>query len=594
MFHIIHRFRFSLILCAIAVIGTGPGCRSVSLSVSDGIASDGALPHGPMPRELCKVTLPPYVIEPPDILVIEGIHMVPRPEYGLRTGDVISIRAQETVSDSPYRLRKGDLLGIDAYETIGETDNRLRKGDFLLIQVQGTLPGAPIAGPASIESDGTVNLDTIRFVAGTGPAGEARERQVNLDALYGSVALAGRTREESQTAIEEHLKAKLRQPVVAVFVLKRAPPMGFSSEFLVEPDGTVNLDSRLGAQAPVAVDAAGRPIRHETRHGSLQLAGRTKDEARQAIEKHVKTVLPNPRVTVTVLRMAGPEQISGAFRVEPEGTVNLDAPINAQAEAMAAVAGLAVGEERLLNVVTRYGSVPVAGRTREQAQKLIAEHLQTILPQPQVAVSVLQMAGLQQIAGQHLVTPDGTVTLGTFGSVSVVGRTLAEAKWVIENHLSRELEQPEVAVDVYAYNSKVYYVVFQGGGTGDAIYKFPITGNETVLDAMTGIGGFEYVSSQRMWIARPTLDGGNVQILPVDWEAITAQGAVATNYQLMPGDRVFIAENTVIALDTGLAQLLAPVERVMGFSTLTVSTLSRFSGNVLQGGGMRGFFGGGQ
>jgi len=193
-----------------------------------------------------------------------------------------------------------------------------------------------------------------------------------------------------------------------------------------------------------------------------------------------------------------------------------------------------------------------------------------------------------------LVTPDGTVTLGTFGSVSVVGRTLAEAKWVIENHLSRELEQPEVAVDVFAYNSKVYYVVFQGGGAGDAIYKFPITGNETVLDAMTGIGGFEYVSSQRMWIARPTLDGDNVQILPVDWEAITAQGAVATNYQLMPGDRVFIAENKMIGFDTGLAQLMAPAERIMGFSTLTVSTLSRFSGNVLQGGGMRGFFGGGQ
>ncbi len=183
--------------------------------------------------------------------------------------------------------------------------------------------------------------------------------------------------------------------------------------------------------------------------------------------------------------------------------------------------------------------------------------------------------------------------MGTFGSVSVVGKTLAEAKWAIESHLSRELEQPEVAVDVFAYNSKVYYVVFQGAGTGDAIYKFPITGNETVLDAMTGIGGFEYVSSQRMWIARPTPDGGNVQILPVDWEAITAQGAVATNYQLMPGDRVFIAENQMIAFDTGLAQLLAPFERVMGFSTLGVNTVTRFSGKVLTGGGMAGFWGGG-
>ena len=81
------------------------------------------------------------------------------------------------------------------------------------------------------------------------------------------------------------------------------------------------------------------------------------------------------------------------------------------------------------------------------------------------------------------------MTLGTYGGVPVVGKTLAEAKQAIESHLSRYLENPEVAVDVFAYNSKVYYVVFQGAGTGDAIYKFPITGNDTVLDALSGIGG---------------------------------------------------------------------------------------------------------
>jgi hypothetical protein len=38
---------------------------------------------------------------------------------------------------------------------------------------------------------------------------------------------------------------------------------------------------------------------------------------------------------------------------------------------------------------------------------------------------------------------------------------------------------------------------------------------------------------------------------------------------------------------------MAPWERVFGFSLLGVQTVSRFSGNVLQGGGLRGFFGGG-
>lgn len=592
MFRFIRSFRCHVAWAALAAILTGAGCQSLSHGVPAGAVSEATLPHGPMPCELSKVSLPPYVIEPPDILVIEGLHIVPRPEYGLRTGDVISIRAQETVSDSPYRLRKGDVLAIDAYETVGDTDYRMRKGDFLLLQVQGTLPGAPITGPATVESDGTVNLDSIRFAAPAGSAEQAPNGGVSLDTLYGSVPIAGRNREEVQAAITAHLQAKLRQPVVAVFILKKAPPQGFASEFLVEADGTVNLDARLGTQVPGTFDAAGRPLDAAPRYGVLQLAGRTREEACRAIEEHLGAALPKPRVTVSVLRMAAPERIAGAFRVEPEGTVNLDAPLNAQAEALAAVSGVSAGEEQLLNSVTRYGSVAVAGRTREQAQRLIAEQLQEALPQPQVAVSVLQMVGLQQIAGQHLVTPDGTVTLGTFGSVPVVGQTLAEAKWAIESHLARDLEQPEVAVDVFAYNSKVYYVVFQGAGTGDAVYRFPITGNETVLDAMTGIGGFEYVSSQRMWIARPTPDGGNVQILPVDWEAITAQGAVATNYQLMPGDRVFIAEDKMIALDTGLAKMLAPVERVMGFSMLGAQTVSRFSGNVLSGGGLRGFFGG--
>jgi hypothetical protein len=34
------------------------------------------------------------------------------------------------------------------------------------------------------------------------------------------------------------------------------------------------------------------------------------------------------------------------------------------------------------------------------------------------------------------------------------------------------------------------------------------------------------------------------------------------------------------------------MERVVGFSPLGANTVSRFSGNVQSGGGMRGFFGG--
>jgi polysaccharide export outer membrane protein len=231
------------------------------------------------------------------------------------------------------------------------------------------------------------------------------------------------------------------------------------------------------------------------------------------------------------------------------------------------------------------GSVNVAGLTVEQAEQAIALHLRTYLRNAIVSVTLADVAVKQQIAGQHLVAPDGTVTLGAYGSVPVVGMTIAQAKAAIEQYLSQYLESPEISLDVFAYNSKVYYIVTQGAGLGDGVYRFPITGNETVLDAISQINGLQQVSSKRIWIARPSNDPSKVQTLPVKWEEITAQATACTNYQLMPGDRVFIAEDKLIALDTGLAKIITPMERVMGFSLLGVGTVTRFSGPVLKGGG---------
>ena len=40
--------------------------------------------HTPVGRELEKVSLPPYVIEPPDILTIEALRVVPKAPYRIR------------------------------------------------------------------------------------------------------------------------------------------------------------------------------------------------------------------------------------------------------------------------------------------------------------------------------------------------------------------------------------------------------------------------------------------------------------------------------------------------------------------------------
>lgn len=254
--------------------------------------------------------------------------------------------------------------------------------------------------------------------------------------------------------------------------------------------------------------------------------------------------------------------IAGAYPIEPGGVVNLGPP---------------------------YGLVKVSGLTVPEAEAALDQHLRNHLRDAVVSVSLAELGASQLVSGQYLVGPDGTITLGSYGSVCVVGMTLDQATQAIEEHLSRELEDPQVSVNVFAYNSLVYYVILQGAGLGDGVYRFPITGNETVLDAIAQINGLDQVSSKRIWIARPTNRLGEVQILPVDWFAITEQAATNSNYQILPGDRVFIAEDKMVAFDTRLAKLLAPFERVMGFSLLGVGTVTRFSGPVLRGGGNPGF-----
>jgi polysaccharide export outer membrane protein len=255
---------------------------------------------------------------------------------------------------------------------------------------------------------------------------------------------------------------------------------------------------------------------------------------------------------VVLIRVEGefPEQpIDDAYSVDADGSVNLG---------------------------PTYGRVKIVGLTIEESEDAIQDHLTKTLTDVVVSVSLVASSGAQQITGQHLVGPDGRVNLGTYGAVYVAGATLEQARAAIEEQLSLKLEEPEVFVDVLAYNSKVYYIVTQGGGAGDNVNRFPVTGNETVLDAVSNVQGLSQFSSKRMWIARPAPNGvGCEQILPVNWDEITQGASTATNYQMMPGDRLFIAEDRLIAFNSTVTKLLSPFERIFGFVSLGTSMANR-------------------
>jgi protein involved in polysaccharide export with SLBB domain len=206
--------------------------------------------------------------------------------------------------------------------------------------------------------------------------------------------------------------------------------------------------------------------------------------------------------------------------------------------------------------------------------------LSQYIDNPIVSVSLASASGAQQISGEHLVGPDGRINLSTYGQVYVAGLTLEQAREVIQKHLEDYLEDPQVAVDIFAYNSKTYYVITQGAGQGDDVAQFPITGNETVLDAIAHLGGISQLSSQKIFIARPAPNGvGCEQILPVNWAEISRGGSTATNYQLMPRDRLYICEDPYQRFTSIVFKYTQPFERMFGFvsvGTAMANQIKRF------------------
>ncbi|MFI5459358.1 MAG: polysaccharide biosynthesis/export family protein, partial [Isosphaerales bacterium] len=209
-------------------------------------------------------------------------------------------------------------------------------------------------------------------------------------------------------------------------------------------------------------------------------------------------------------------------------------------------------------------------------------------------VEVLEALPGRPISGERLVRPDGKITLGFYGDVYVAGLTLPEVKEKIILHLRKyisdeslglidvdsEVVEPQIGekpkppkmvdprdsatvfVDVTAYNSKNYYVLGDVAVTG----RFPITGNETVLDAINFAGGLMPTAApQNIRLVRPAPPGACCeQLLPVNLAAITSGGDPTTNYQLMPGDRLVVYRDPIVRFTVFLDRLAAPFQTVVG------------------------------
>jgi polysaccharide biosynthesis/export protein len=136
-------------------------------------------PPADVPRELAKTTLPDYVIEPPDVLLIDAVRVMPKP---------------------PYRVEPLDVLAVQ-------------------VPAELALPDQPISGNYGIQPGGFLDL---------GPP-------------YGTVRLSGMTIEQATTAVIDHLRQFIKEPEATLGLVQSAGRQQISGEHLVGPDGKVTL-----------------------------------------------------------------------------------------------------------------------------------------------------------------------------------------------------------------------------------------------------------------------------------------------------------------------------------------------------------------
>ena len=167
----------------------------------------------------------------------------------------------------------------------------------------------------------------------------------------------------------------------------------------------------------------------------------------------------------------------------------------------------------------------------------------TIEPPDELEV-VVRPAGLLDLSTNTLVVQtDGTIELGFAGDVYLAGLTLAEAELRLAQHLAPLAAQRKIGEPVQAAvrlvngrDSKRYYVL----GSVTNQNSFPITGNETVVDAILGAGLRSNSLPEKAYLVRPHPCGGADQVYKIDWCGITQRGDTLTNYQIFPGDRIYV------------------------------------------------------
>ena len=169
-------------------------------------------------------------------------------------------------------------------------------------------------------------------------------------------------------------------------------------------------------------------------------------------------------------------------------------------------------------------------------------------PGDTLSVEPVELDSPVRLPGSQPVLPDGTIDLGKYGRPAVGGKTVAQIETEVRQRVADQTPAKDrpaalVTVRLVGRESKVYYVL----GEVNAPRAYPLAGRETVLDGLLAAGGLtRQADEKKVIVSRPTRPEGCRVVLPVCYDQIVQLGDTATNYQLQPGDRIYVPSQSPI------------------------------------------------
>jgi polysaccharide export outer membrane protein len=141
----------------------------------------------------------------------------------------------------------------------------------------------------------------------------------------------------------------------------------------------------------------------------------------------------------------------------------------------------------------------------------------------------------QQLSREVVVRPDGKISLPLIQDIQAEGLTALQLRDEITRRFDEHLDHPRVTIIVSQINS--YKVNVLGRVMRPGVY--PITGNTTLLEAISMAGGFTEWANKRK-IAVITHQGGEEKRITVNYKKIASGKDPGQNIILKRGDTIIV------------------------------------------------------